>query len=217
MIAILLHSISLLGIVYFDHSLFTKAMPYILLLMLVLIVYTQGKPTGGFVIFFVACYIIGMAADIAGVADSSLFGEFHYGTVLGPTFKKVPFLIGVNWFLIIYCCGITVNTVLQKLSARVTEMTGKVLPAIKRISLVTDAAMLAVFFSWVMESAEIKLGYWSWTDSGDAPLYNYACWLVISAVLMTIFSFLHFEKRNRFALNLLLIQMMFYLLLRTFL
>ena len=66
-----------------------------------------------------------------------------------------------------------------------------------------------------MEPVAIQLGYWKW--SGDIPVFNYACWFLVSLVLLLFFHFLKFDKENKFAVDLLLIQSMFFLLLRTFL
>jgi putative membrane protein len=80
---------------------------------------------------------------------------------------------------------------------------------------IIDGATLAVLLDLLMEPVAIKLGLWKWV--GEAvPLYNYLCWFAISALLLTIFQFCNFNKQNKFAVNLLLIQAMFFLLLRTF-
>ena len=85
------------------------------------------------------------------------------------------------------------------------------------MSLIADGATLAVLFDWLIEPVAVKLGYWQWNGDGSIPLYNYICWVTISVLLLGIFHYLKFNKRNKFAINLLLIQMMFFLLLRTFL
>ena len=68
-----------------------------------------------------------------------------------------------------------------------------------------------------MEPVAGILGYWQWKGTGEAPFYNYICWFGVSLFLLTVFHFIPFSKNNKFAINLLLIQMMFFLLLRTFL
>ena len=88
--------------------------------------------------------------------------------------------------------------------------------ALKAISVIVDGASIAVFFDWIMEPVAVKLGYWKWHD-GNVPFYNYVCWLMVSNIILAIFHFSRFNKQNKFAVNLLLIQMMFFLLLRTFL
>ena len=33
----------------------------------------------------------------------TMFGDYSYGKVLGYQVNNVPVIIGINWFLIIYC------------------------------------------------------------------------------------------------------------------
>jgi len=106
---------------------------------------------------------------------------------------------------------------LTRLSRRLSEEMGRPVKTIQRISIVVDGATLAVLFDYLMEPVAIKLGYWQWLDKGEIPLYNYICWFIISMILLYIFHRLTFGKQNKFAVNLLLIQAMFFLLLRTFL
>jgi len=216
-IAILLHAVGLVGILFFDRAFFIAATPYLMLLMAALIFYTQENINPPFIIFFIICFAVGFAVELLGTSTGLLFGNYSYGNSMGPAIKNVPVVIGINWFLIIYCCGITINMLLERLSRKLEEMTGNPSPAVRFLSLVTDAAMLSVFFDWIMEPAANKLGYWTWGGNGSAPLYNYACWLVVSALLLLIFSFLKIGRRNIFAVNLLLIMMMFFMLIRTFL
>ncbi|MBL0357516.1 MAG: carotenoid biosynthesis protein [Chitinophagaceae bacterium] len=125
-------------------------------------------------------------------------------------------MIGVNWFLVIFCCGIAMTSLLERIVKPVTETPAEPAPVLKAISVITDGATLAVIFDWLIEPVAVKLGYWQW-QSNDIPVYNYICWFIISLVLLGLFRLLKFEKRNKFAVNLLLIQVMFFLILRTFL
>jgi putative membrane protein len=100
---------------------------------------------------------------------------------------------------------------------QLTEITEKKRPLLKLLSIVVDGATLAVLFDWLMEPVAIKLGFWSWGGDGSIPYFNYACWFIASLLLLYIFHQLNFEKRNKFALHLLMIQVMFFLILRTLL
>jgi putative membrane protein len=160
---------------------------------------------------------LGIFVEIIGVNTGILFGDYAYGNVLGPKIKNVPLLIGVNWFLIIYCCGISIHTVMMKAINRIAADTGKTPMALKVLSVIVDGATLAVFFDWLIEPVAVKLGYWFWNGNGGIPIFNYICWFVISLLLLALFHFAKFNKENKFAVNLLLVQMMFFLLLRTFL
>jgi len=86
---------------------------------------------------------------------------------------------------------------------------------LKTFSVITDGATLAVIFDWLMEPVAIKLGFWKW--QGDIPVYNYVCWFFISLLMLVLFRACKFNKQNKFAVNLLLIQLLFFLILRTFL
>ncbi len=215
-LAIFFHTIGFIGM-FFSPAFFTAATLFNLILMFALLLYTQRIINLAFVAFMVICFVTGISVEIIGTSTGYLFGEYAYGKTLGPTVKNVPWVIGINWIIIIYCSGIAVNMWLEKLSAKLQTVTGAPSPALRYFSVISDGAMLAVFFDWVMEPAAIKLGYWQWLDNGAIPTYNYLCWFIISLALVSVFTFLNFEKRNIFAVNLLLIMMMFFMLIRTFL
>lgn len=216
-IAILFHTIGFIGIVFFKSEAFIKTTTLNLLLMGGLLIYTQDKKNVSFYLFFIICFIVGIGVEIIGTSTGWLFGQYRYGTVLGPAIKNVPLIIGVNWFIIIYCCGVSIHTMLTKLTAKLSEQTGKPSKVIQTLSVVVDGATLAVISDWLIEPVAVKLGYWQWLGNEEIPLYNYVCWFAISIILLYIFQYLQFGRQNKFAVNLLLIQSMFFLLLRTFL
>jgi bisanhydrobacterioruberin hydratase len=215
-IAILFHTIGLVGM-FFNKDFFVATTPINLLLMAGLLFYTQEKINIAFLLFVAMCFAVGIAVEIVGTSTGYLFGQYEYGKMLGIGIKNVPIVIGINWFIIMYCCGITVHTILEKLSDKLETMTGAPSPALKILSIVSDGAMLAVVFDWIMEPAAIKLGYWTWLGDAEIPAYNYMCWFIISSLLMAAFGLLKFPKQNIFAVNLLMIMMMFFMLIRNFL
>ena len=216
-IAILFHTIGIVGLLYFDKAFFLKSTPVNLLLMFVLLVWTQNEKNKYFFLFLTACFLVGIAVEIIGINTGILFGDYTYGNVLGYKVQNVPLIIGVNWFIIIYCSGISIHTLLMKAINRISADTGKNPMALKALSVIIDGATLAVFFDWLMEPVAVKLGYWTWNGDGSVPLYNYLCWFFVSILLLSVFHFVKFNKQNKFAVNLLLIQLMFFLILRTFL
>lgn len=215
-LAIFFHTIGFVGM-FFNKDFFVAATPINLLLMFGLLLYTQQKINFQFILFAIVCFIVGIWVEIIGTSTGILFGKYAYGKTLGFSFKDVPLVIGINWFIIMYCCGVTVHKVLERLSAKLETMTGAPSPAVKFFSVVTDGAMLAVFFDWIMEPAAVKIGYWQWMGDEGIPMYNYICWFVISMALLAVFSLLKFNKQNNFAVNLLMIMTMFFMLIRTFL
>lgn len=212
-VAVLFHLIGLAGILFINEDLFVQATSINMLLMLALLFYTKRTINLAFIFFFICCFFVGFAVEYIGTKTGYLFGDYAYGNVLGPKVSGVPLIIGVNWFIIIYCCGVTILSLFNRITKSLEEP-DRPKPVMKMASVVTDGALLAVFFDWIMEPAAVALGYWSWSG-GDIPMFNYVCWLLVSVLLLIVFHFSRFEKNNKFAVNLLLIQLMFFLLLRS--
>lgn len=201
---------------FIDRELFIRATPFHLLLMCALLFYTQPKINAAFLLFFAACCVTGFVVEVIGTSTGALFGQYRYGRALGIAVKKVPLIIGINWFIIMYCCGISVQMLFNSLIARFKEDVVQS-PVVKALSVILDGATLAVITDAFLEPAAIKLGYWEWLGNGEVPWFNYICWFLVSAGLLTIFQLSNFSKHNKFAVNLLLIQVMFFLIVHTFL
>lgn len=215
-IAILFHTVGLVGILAFKSELIIRSTPLNLLLSFSLLIWTQQDKNIFFWLFTVLAFLIGFGVEVIGVNTGYLFGNYHYGDVLGIKWKQVPLVIGINWFLVMYCCGVSVTALLEKIVKPVNEKAAEPVPVLKALSVISDGATLAVLFDWLIEPVAVKLGYWQWQGK-DIPLYNYICWFAISVIILLLFRLLKFDKRNKFAVNLLLIQVMFFLIMRTFL
>ncbi len=213
-IALLFHVSGFIAIAFFHSQLFINLTPLNLLVSFALIFYTQEKINFPFLIFVTLAFSIGFGAEWIGINTGKLFGQYQYGTVLGPKWQGVPWMIGINWFCTIYCIGIAMNMLHKKLVSRQPETASTLGKKWLQISLVVDGAALAVFFDWIIEPVAVKLGFWQWKD-GLIPSFNYWCWFAVSILLLIIFRLLRFDKHNLFAVHLLLIQMMFFLLLRS--
>jgi putative membrane protein len=215
-IAILFHAIGLIGILFFKNPFFVATTPINLLLMFVLLLWTQKGKNKFFILFTIAAIVIGFTVEVIGVNTNLLFGHYSYGGPLGFKWQQVPLIIGVNWFIILYCCGISTQTLMQKMITKISEEKKQAPASIKALSVIIDGATLATIFDWFIEPVAIKLHFWQWKDQ-HVPGYNYICWLIISIIILAIFHFCNFNKQNKFAIHLLMIQFMFFLIVRTFL
>ncbi|MEX0635677.1 MAG: carotenoid biosynthesis protein, partial [Ferruginibacter sp.] len=106
-IAILFHSIGLFGMIFFRSTDFVLTTPLNLLLMASLLFFTHENKNKAFISFFVICVVVGIGVEIVGTSTGLLFGNYKYGKVLGPTIAEVPYMIGINWFIMMYCFGVT--------------------------------------------------------------------------------------------------------------
>lgn len=215
-IALLFHTIGITGILFAKNDFFVRSTPINLLLSFLLLIWTQKEKNYAFYLFIVMAFFAGFAAEVVGVNTGLLFGDYNYGVVLGVKWQQTPLIIGINWVIIIYCCGVSVTALLAKITSGNTEYIPQRINKLKALSVITDGATLAVVFDWLMEPVAIQLNFWQWHND-YIPLFNYACWFFLSLLLLLLFDVCRFNKQNKFAVNLLLIQFLFFLLLRSFL
>ncbi len=215
LIAIIVHLSGALGMILGKNAdWFVSMTPYNLLLMLLLVLWTQQEFATSFYAFLFLCAVVGIVSEVIGVNTSLLFGIYQYGNALGPGWLGVPFLIGVNWFLVIWSSA-QVMLLLHGQLAKLTDWAPEVAEKWLAWSLIIDAALLATGFDWLLEPVAVKLGYWSW-ENGTIPIYNYVCWFAISSLLLLVFRQLKFRHVNQFAVHLLIIQSLFFFALRLF-
>lgn len=187
-----------------------------LILMAALLIWNQPEKNLSFFLFLMAAFVTGMGVEMIGVNTGHLFGIYQYGNVMGAKFNGVPWLIGLNWFVLVFCCGVVMHQLHAWLHMQYEMLEIHMAGWVEKLSLLLDGALLATFFDWIMEPVAMKLGFWDWKDN-LVPNFNYACWFGISMALLWLFGMLKFNKSNPFALQLLIIQSLFFLALRTFL
>ena len=213
-LALLFHITGLLGILFTPFKdWFVISTPLVLLTMFILLAKTQIQLSKDYILFFLIAFAIGMSTEIIGVNTGLLFGEYQYGPVFGPKLFGVPLLIGLNWFVIVFCSGAlltqSVDLLQRKLNIQLTA-------PISTLFIILGGAAIATCFDFILEPVAVKLGFWSW-NNGRIPLFNYVCWFMISAILLSVKMYLKKIPVNTFATSLLVIQAMFFLMLNLFL
>jgi putative membrane protein len=106
-----------------------------------LLVWTQQSKNVGFIIFVASVFVIGFFSETVGVKTGLIFGEYSYGKALGFQWMQVPLLIGLNWFIIIYCCGVSIQTLLLKVIRRVALDTNEPPQILKAMSVIVDGPL----------------------------------------------------------------------------
>ncbi len=122
-IALLFHVSGLIGILFTTHKdWFIQNTPVNLLLMAALIIITHSKKDKNFYLFFIMVVVIAFSAEAFGVNTGWFFGRYTYGNILGIRLFNVPLIIGINWFIIIYCAGMVTqsyeNFMLKRINAK---------------------------------------------------------------------------------------------------
>jgi len=193
-IIILFHVVGLIGCsLPATDILFLKLVPWHLLLMTVVIVYNHHQLDGRFFLFALLIFVIGFTAELIGVHTGWLFGSYAYGETLGTQLFRIPLMIGVNWFLLIYSTGV----LLQR---------SRIKNGIVRI---LAGAIILVLLDVLIEPMAIHFDYWHWADN-HIPLKNYVCWFGLSALLLFLFDQFKFKPQSIVAPVLLIAQFVFF-------
>jgi len=197
MIILLFHLVGLIGFIVPSLTvLFIALVPWHLLLMLGVIVYGYGNLDGRLLLFALVTFIVGFVAEYTGVHTGWIFGHYRYGETLGTKLFEIPLMIGVNWFLLIYAAGVT----LQR--SRLKNILVRIL----------SGAMILTLLDVLIEPIAIHFDYWHWLDAG-IPFKNYACWFALSALLLFIFEQFKFKRQSIVAPALLIAQFAFFAVL----
>jgi putative membrane protein len=130
-------------------------------------------------------FIIGMGAEMLGVNYGLIFGDYTYGSNMGPKVLGVPWMIGVNWMVLTYCTA--------ALSMRLTD---------QRIISALSAAAIMVALDILMEVSAPRFDFWEF-DSGIVPLQNYIGWFITAFVAHVIFQTIYRPSDSKTALHIL--------------
>jgi len=136
-------------------------------------------------------FIMGMFVEWVGVQYGWLFGEYRYGENLGPKFRGVPYMIGINWAMLVMITG-----------SLVKHMNNQWLRA-------ALGALMMVALDFLIEPLSAPLDFWHWRG-GDIPLRNYLAWFVIAFLMHLLFQKLKKSGNVKFSLNLYAAQVVFF-------
>ncbi len=139
--------------------------------------------------------VTGFIVEYAGVYTGWIFGHYHYGKTLGPGFRDIPYIIGLNWAAMVLFCT--------------QFFRFKKLP-IWMISLLQAGLMTG--FDYILEPVAVAFDFWTW-DSGSIPARNYIAWFVISAIYTFTWNSSISFKKNEMSQRILMIQFVFFIIL----
>ncbi len=216
-IALLFHVSGLIGILFTVYKpWFIEKTTFNLLLMFGLLVWVQSQKNKIFFLFLGFTFVVGMLTEIIGVNTGLIFGHYQYGNLMGVKFFGVPWLIGLNWFNVVFCSGVLAyaikNLVVKKLNVLVVEEN----LILNTFFVALVGATIATAFDFILEPAAIKLGFWQWQNN-TIPVYNFLSWFIISFILLLFFNNTIADKKNNFAIQLMFIQILFFIFLNFFL
>jgi bisanhydrobacterioruberin hydratase len=114
-------------------------------------------------------FSIGLITEYLGVNFGFIFGTYQYGENLGLKFQGVPFMIGINWAILIYATSMIVRNFIKQ-----TWL----------ICLL--ASLLMVFLDLFMEQVAPRFDFWKFANN-QIPIQNYYAWFLISYLAHWVF------------------------------
>ena len=147
---------------------------------------------------WVAAFGGGIAVEIIGVQTGYLFGNYSYGTVLGPMVAGVPLILGALWWISLMGCGWWTDRLMNRLQWGAETAGGKLVRAL-------IAATLMTAFDGLIEPVAIQAGWWAW-EGVHVPWFNYTSWWGISFV----FYLLPRQRRENIGTGLLVAIFVFF-------
>ncbi|MBE9585727.1 carotenoid biosynthesis protein [Mucilaginibacter sp. JRF] len=193
-IIILFHVVGYVGFALPALSdLFEDIVPFHLLLMLGILIFSHDKVDNRFWSFYLIIYFAGYLVEWVGVHTASLFGYYAYGSTLGVKVLNIPLMIGVNWFLLVYSTGVLMQR--SGLKNRLLRM--------------VYGALLMMVLDILIEPVAIKFNYWHWRFE-HIPVYNYVCWFFVSLFMLYVFESFRFKRQSWVGPALLITQLIFF-------
>jgi len=190
----LFHISGIIGIIYSDTSWFVGATPINLVLSFILLL-VNTRMNQRLVYLLLACFSVGMAAEILGVRYGFIFGEYSYGTVLGLKVMEVPLLIGINWCILIFITGTIAQFFTESFWIR---------------TLLGVGLMLAL--DLVIEPVAPVLDFWTFKE-GLASFHNYLGWALVALPLQMAFHKWKITIDGFYPFHLYILQFLFFTLL----
>ena len=195
-----IYSVGVVGFsIPFTHGIFIRLTPLMLLLSFAILVYYSSDIRSGRqhkrVFYYLFVFVAGFLVEMWGVNTGVLFGDYLYGSGLGPKVVGTPPIIGLNWVLMIY-------------------LTSAIFSPLKRnlLNWIIWPSLLMVGYDVIMELVAPIMDMWSWKN-GIIPLQNYLMWGFLALFFHSVRYALNLRDRNKMALPLFVVQTLFFLLI----
>lgn len=195
LLIVVVHLAGYIGIHSSYQQLFLSLTPISLLVSIGMLFLNHKQFNNSFFVFCGTAFISEFLIEIIGVKTGDLFGDYNYGNTLGFKIFDVPIVIGINWLMLVYCAG----SICSKLKTTIF---------IKSLA----GAVMLVVLDFFIEPVAMKYDFWSWKND-IIPLQNFIVWFLFSFLLLLFFNKSKFNKENKLASTLYIVQLVFFILM----
>jgi bisanhydrobacterioruberin hydratase len=163
------------------------------------------------IMLFIILSVIFFGIEYYGVKTGYIFGNYNYTDIFRFTYEKVPYVIGLNWVLVIaggYLIGENIFSNFLSTSNFY----------FKKLTTIFFTGFYVLTFDWFLEPIAIKLGYWEWLGN-YIPVQNYFSWFLLGIFGGILFTIFQLERKvYSFPFTLLFfLESVFFILLNIFL
>ncbi|WP_316798552.1 carotenoid biosynthesis protein [Pedobacter frigidisoli] len=196
-VIVIFHLVGLLGfLIPAAQPYFIKLVPFHLLLMFAVIVFTYNADIKRLLLFVCGVFVCGFLVEVLGVHTGKIFGSYYYGNTLGYKIAAVPILMGINWVILIFSVG-------QMMKA--LKIRNSILASLL-------GALLLVLFDFFLEPVAMKFDYWQW-DWHEIPFQNFIAWFIVSIILLKFYYALGLKQQRYIGIAMFLSQLIFFVVL----
>jgi bisanhydrobacterioruberin hydratase len=192
---LIVHIAGLIGISSIYKDWFLNFTPLTLVFSTYLLFLNFKKVDFRIILSFSTIFLLGFFIEAIGVKTGIIFGNYHYGDVLGYKIFEVPLTIGMNWAAL--CLSAYIITFLLPFNF---------------IFKTSIAALIPILIDFFIEKVCNKLDFWYW-ENDIVPLQNYIAWYIFSWIFIALFSVFIKDVENKFAKYFLGVQFFFFFFL----
>ncbi len=177
-------------------------------LLFLIIVVIHGWKTLGFreiLVFFLIAYTITLLYEYT---EAFGWGEWfgcrcYYSDLLGPKFLgKIPYIIPLAWSIALYCAFTMTNIIFDRIKTNhKSDEKASLQWFLKMIGMGIVAGLIMISWDLINDPVLVAMGVWSWPGGGiyyGIPIWNYAVWIEMSAVVFISYSiYLFIVKKSQ--------------------
>lgn len=133
-------------------------------------------------VFFGLAFVVGLAFEAVGVATGWVYGGYHYSPRLGPQLFRVPVLIPMSWFMVVYLA--------HAVTERLTGGAGQPRTASRAALACVLGAVVATAWDVVADPQMARTNLWVWEQPGEffgVPVQNFIGWMITSFVVLVAY------------------------------
>ncbi|WP_145859564.1 carotenoid biosynthesis protein [Pedobacter suwonensis] len=196
-IIVVFHVVGLFGfIIPAAQPYFVKLVPFHLLLMFAIIVFSYNGDVKRLLLFVSGVFLCGFLVEVLGVHTGKIFGSYYYGDTLGYKVAAVPLLMGINWVILIFSIGQMMKSIKIRHSILASVIGGFAL----------------VGLDFFLEPVAMKFDYWHW-DWHEIPVQNYVAWFIVSVILLKFYNALGLKQQKYIGVTMFAAQLIFFVVL----